>query len=258
MQTEVTKTKKIAVKPETTTALKVSEEFVSGGWSEEVIDTTDLIIPNILLMHGMSDLVKKGERNQGEIIKSTTNEVLAKRGDTLDFIVFDKWKEWRIMKKNPQSGRFEYVRTEEWTKENNDLPWDFSENGETFRRDKTLNFYGILPKEIESGQIFPVKISFSRTSFKSGMKLADAYTKSVMMGQPPIRQVFKIGTELVTGNSETYFVFTVTPGTNSTPEQQKTAMQWRQMVLQAKRKKLIVDHEVEETPVETAVHATEF
>lgn len=245
MQQETTKNKKAAtpaVKAQnlpTTTA-----DFTEGSWDTEAVDTKDIIIPKILLMHGTSDLVKKGVRNQGEIVKSVTGEVVAKRGETVDVIVFEKWKEWRIMKKNPASGRFEYLRLETWTPENDALEWEYTEGGDTFRRDKTMNFYGVIAKEAEAGNAFPVKLSFVRTGFKTGLKIADAYARALMEKQPPTRQVFKIGSELVTGKEETYFAFTAEAGEASTEAQKKAALTWRQVVMQAKKTNSIVDHEV--------------
>ncbi len=237
----------------------IHKDFEDGGWDTEAVDTKDIIIPKILLMHPTSDLVKKGTRNQGEIIKSTSGEVVAKRNETFDVIVFDKWKEWRIMKKNPQSGRFEYLRTEAWTVANDDQAWDYEENGEFFRRDKTLNFYGVLAKEATGGSAFPVKLSFVRTGFKTGHKIADAYARAIMEKAAPTRQTFKIGAELVNGKDETYFAFTAEYGVETTPEQKSAALKWRNVILQAKKNNTIVDDEVDEAPtVSNSDNSTKF
>lgn len=242
-----------------TQAIATTEDFSAGGWDTEVVDTKDIIIPKILLMHPTSEMVKKGTRNQGEIIKSTSGDVVAKRGETFDVIVFEKWKEWRIMKKNPTSGRFEYVRLEPWTSENDSLPWDFEENGVPFRRDKTMNFYGVLAKEADGGNAFPVKLSFVRTGFKTGLKIADAYARALMEKQPPTRQVFKIGSELVNGKEETFFAFTAEAGQATTDAQKSAALQWRQVVQLAKKNNTIVDHEVdEEVSTSNTVASEEF
>jgi len=239
-------------------AVAVAEDFAAGGWDTEVIDTKDIIIPKILLMHPTSDLVKKGTRNQGDIIKSTSGDVVAKRNEKFDVIVFEKWKEWRIMKKNPQTGRFEYVRLEAWTPDNDNNPWEYIENGETYRRDKTMNFYGVLAKEAQAGNAFPVKLSFVRTSFKTGMKVADAYARALMEQQPPTRQVFKIGAELVNGKEETFFAFTAEAGETTTPEMRSAALKWRQVVQQAKKNNAIVDHEVDNEETTSNAVTTEF
>lgn len=242
-----------------TQALATTADFSAGGWDTEVVDTKDIIIPKILLMHPTSDLVKKGERNQGEIIKSTSGDVVAKRGEKVDVIVFEKWKEWRIMKKNPVSSRFEYVRLEAWTPENDSLPWEYTEGADSFRRDKTMNFYGVLAKEAEAGNAFPVKLSFVRTGFKTGMKIADAYARALMEKQPPTRQVFKIGSELITGKEETFFAFTAEAGQATTDAQKASALQWRQVVQQAKKNNTIVDHEVDdEVSTSNTVTSEEF
>lgn len=238
--------------------MALTGEFEAGGWDAEVVDTKDIIIPKILLMHPTSDLVKKGTRNQGEIIKSTSGDCVAKRGETVDVIVFEKWKEWRIMRKNPTSNRYEYVRTEAWTPENDDQAWDYTEGADTMRRDKTMNFYGVLASEAATGNAFPVRLSFTRTGFRTGMKIADAYARALMEKQPPTRQVFKIGSELVTGKEETFFAFTAEAGQSTTPEQMTAALTWRKVVQAAKKNNTIVDHEVDEAPVASNTGSTEF
>jgi hypothetical protein len=248
-----------AVVAQAPTAVALSEEFKDGAWDLEMIDSKDIIIPKILLMHPTSDLVKKGVRNQGDIIKSTSGEVVAKRGESFEVIVFDKWKEWRIMKKDVKSGRFEFSHIEAWTPENDNLQWDYVEGGMAYRRDKTLSFYALLASEIGEGKSpFPVRLSFTRTGFKSGGKIADAYARALMERQPPTRQKFKIGAELVNGKEETYFAFTVEHGEATSSDQQKAATEWRKTVLTAKKSNSVRDHEAdEEKTVDAAASATE-
>jgi hypothetical protein len=237
-------------------ALAVSQDFSDGGWDTEVVDTKDILIPKILLMHPTSDLVKKGIRNIGEIIKSTTEEVIAKRGESLEVVVFEKWKEWRIMKLDAAGKRFEYVRTEAWTPENDDQPWDYAEGPDKFRRDKTMNFYGILLKDAEVGTAFPVKLSFTRTGFKTGLKIADAYTRAIMEKAAPTRQAFKIGSELKDGKDESYFAFTAGLGVETPDTVKEIALQWRKIVAQAKKNNAIADHEVDDEPVASKTQST--
>lgn len=241
------------------TAVTIHQDFADGGWDTETVDTKDILIPKILLMHGSSDLVKKGVRNVGEIIKSTSEEVVAKRNETLDVLVFEKWKEWRIMKKPAGKERYEYVRTEAWAPENDELPWEYQENGEDYRRDKTMNFYGLIAKEAEAGTGFPVKLSFVRTSFRSGLKIADAYSRALMNKQPPTSQIFKIGSEVREGVDDSYLAFTAVVGEKSSEAMQKAALGWRKIVQQAKKTNAVVDHEVDDEPVvKKASSTTEF
>ena len=61
MQQEAVKKTKAANTPavKAQNAIAVAEDFSAGGWDTEVIDTKDIIIPKILLMHPTSDMVKK-------------------------------------------------------------------------------------------------------------------------------------------------------------------------------------------------------
>jgi hypothetical protein len=261
MQQETAKTKKAAPTAKATVPtvkatneVALAAEFTDGGWDQEKIDTRDILIPKVLLMHPTSDLVKKGERTQGEIIKSTSGELLASRKDKLEVIVFEKWKTWRIMEL--KDGRYEWKGEEPVTSETEDLPWDYTDGDKTMRRDKTMNFYCVSAKEATEGKAFPMKLSFTRSSYKTGAKIADSYARSLMDKQPPTRQTFKIGSELVSGDKETYFTFTVEAGTSTTEQQKNATLAWRKVIMQAKKNNLVVDHEAEET--QTAGTATEF
>ncbi len=248
---EVTKEK--GLKKKDTGAVALTQDFTDGGWDNETVDTKDIIIPKVLLMHGSSELVKQGERNVGEIIKSTTGEVIAARGKTFEIVVMDKWKEWRIMRWNTEAGRFEYDRMEAWTPDNDTLPWEYTENGEKFRRDKALNFYGILAKDVENP--FPIKLQFVRTAYKAGHKIADAYARALMEKQPPTRQVFEIGSELVKTGEDSYFTFTSKLGRASTEQEKAVALQWRKVIAQAKATNSIQDHEETDTQDVTPVNS---
>lgn len=245
-----------AVLKEEPKALVQSGEFEAGGWESEKIDSKDIIIPKILLMHPTSDLVKQGKRNIGDIIKSNSEELIAARGQSVDVIVFDKWKTWRVMELKDK--RYEWVREEPCTAENEEAPWDFEEAGKKFRRDKTMNFYCVLASEASNESVFPLKLSFTRTSYSAGLKIADAYSRALMDKQPPTRQSFKLTTELVNGEKETYFVFKVMAGEGTTPEQKAGALKWRQVVMNAKKTNTLKEHDIDEPTSVTTINQTDF
>jgi len=219
----------MSVTTQGTKALANTEEF-DDLFAGESVDTKDFIIPKILLMHPTSELVKKGEKNIGEIMKST-GEVIAKRNETFEVVVIEKWKDWRIMKKNPQSGRFEFEGYQEWTPANDDAMWEYIENGESYRRDKTLNFYALLVSEIGKGKTaYPVKLSFTRTSFRVGGVMADWYAKALTDKIFPWAQTFKIGAQLKEGKEESFFAFTAVSGGAASPEVQETAKFWKKIM----------------------------
>jgi len=234
----------------------LTEEFNEGGWANEAIDNRDILIPKLLLMHGQSELVLQGKRNIGEFIRSTDFELLAKRGETVDVIAIEKWKTWRVMKLVDK--KYEWVREEPCTPENEDAEWDFTEDGQTMRRDKTMNFYALLAKDAQTGTAFPIKLSFARTSYKAGLKIADGYTRALMEKAPPTRQVFTIGSEFVNGDKDKYFIFTSNPGPATTPEQKATALTWKKVLSAAKAKNAIKDHDVDEKSAPINEATTEF
>jgi hypothetical protein len=248
--------KQLQVKEETPKVLAIPMADFSD-YEFEQVDTTDVLIPKILLMHGQSEKVLQGEKTQGELVRSTDWATLAPRGGQVEIIVFDIWKTWRVLELVDK--KFEWRREEPLTPENSHLEWEFSEDGKAMRRDKVLNFYCVLATEAQAGTTFPLKISFSRTSFKAGQKIADGYARAIMDRQPPTRQTWKLGSEFVNGAKERYFVFTVQSGTATTPEQREAVSVWKKRINVAKKTNSIKDHDIDESaPTHQSATTEEF
>ena len=237
--------KQLQVKDEAKALAVVQAEDFSD-YAHEVVDTTDVLIPKVLLMHGQSEKVLQGEKTQGELVRSTDWVTLAPRNGQVEIIVFDVWKTWRVLELADK--KYEWRREEPLTPENAQLEWEFVEDGKQMRRDKVLNFYGVLADEAASGNAFPLKVSFSRTSFKAGLKIADGYARAIMDQQPPTRQTWKLGSDFVNGAKERYFVFTVQPGAATTASQREAVSVWKKRINAAKKTNSIKDHDIDEAP----------
>lgn len=232
-----------------TTSLALPDDL-QGAWGAEGSTSKDIIIPKILLMHGQSELVLSGERQSGQLIKSTDHALVADRGATVKIIPFKMFKTWRVSEL-ASSGQYEWRREEPWTVENDELPWEFEEtDGPTtkkMRRDQAYNFYAILADEIGTGEVFPVKLQFTRTSRKAGKTLANHFATSGMYRRPPAMQTFEIGSEFVNGDKQKYFVFTAKMGQASSIEQLRVVKQWYDLI--ASGASSVKEHEANETTV---------
>lgn len=159
---------------------------------------TDIIVPKILLMQGLSELVDQRKAQAGDFVRSTTE---AKMGDDksapIDFIPLKVVTEWREEEKVGQ--KFEFRKTLPRTPANEDYPWSFFKNpqGQEFdkpgqlgatehRRVKVINCFALLPSDIdafnaemakaaETGEmpdlnktVLPIQISFRSTSYNAG------------------------------------------------------------------------------------------
>ena len=220
---ESKKNKNTPVTVGTTKDLALTDDL-QGSWGAEEATAEDIIIPKLLLMHGQSELVLQGEKNVGELIRSTDKAVMAKRGEKINIIAFKMFKAWRICE--IVGGQAEWRREEVWNAANTDLPWDFQEEGKQMRRDQAYNFYALTTKDIGSDKSFPIRLQFVRTSKKAGRVLADHFAQSRMQNKPPALVTFDIGSEFVNGEEQKYFVFTASYGEASTMEQLQAAKKW--------------------------------
>jgi hypothetical protein len=150
--------------------------------------SSDLIIPRLLLMQGLSAAVAERKAQQGDMIRSTTNEVIGGPDKPLDIVPLKLTPAWRVEEKI--GGKFEFRRMEERTAANDSLPWEFQENGSDWRRVKVLNLFALLERDIKAflaamqaedpdlgAGLLPVLISFRSTSFPAGKVVATYYAQ---------------------------------------------------------------------------------
>lgn len=227
-----------ALAPAQTQALSTE---LSGSWGSEGVDANDVLVPRILLMQALSKLVSAGERNTSDIIRSTTKEVLAKKGDTFEVIPIRLFKTFTIFDCSGKKPEFRSI--EPITPENLNAPLEYMVDGKPYRRDRSLNFYVLLPKDIIREQkakeaiakgeypdtddiLFPAVLSFSRSSYLAGRELATHFKKAEAFGIPPASRVFKLGSKLASNDQGTWPVFTVEKARPSSQEELAAAKRW--------------------------------
>jgi hypothetical protein len=215
--------------------------------------STDIIIPKLLLMHGLSKLVAAGKKNQGDLIKSDDESTLAKRGETIQIVPLSFSKSWRISEVVPG-------QQNKWKGEiprnasNDDLPWDDVVDGKAIKRDRAYNFYAMLCKDMDAGTAFPIRLQFLRTSSKAGQILADHFAKSKMFNKDSKGQTFTITAESETKENKTFLKFSLSPGAATSPKHLEQCTEWAQML--AKNIDKIKDHEVDNEGEELSGTAT--
>lgn len=184
-------TKALAVAP-TQTEIQAAE----AAQSQEVV-ASDVLIPRLLLMQGISPLVATRKAQIGDFIRSTTGEKLGDPEHPVDIVpisMVNTWINFETAKSaGTQKPAFRGIEPRNATNEL--LPWEFEGQGgqEMFRR-KAISLYALVPadvakydKEIEramaSGEapdlnstVLPVIITFQSTSFKhAGRKCASFF-----------------------------------------------------------------------------------
>lgn len=227
-KTEAKNEKTPATRPEHAGA--VTEYQEQGAWGGEEISNEDMVIPKILLMQPMSELVTDGVAKIGEFRDSlNTDRVLGNDKEPVELIIFGTFKTWLEFKDG------EYLSTKKWTPENAELPRDeILEDGSVISRDKVLNFYCLVPKDISGGEPFPFVLSCRRTSATAGKELNTHIKKLQMFKKPSAAKVFALTSYKETNDKGTFFVSQVKVLRDSTTEEQAIAYEWYKALAKSK------------------------
>jgi hypothetical protein len=205
--------------------------------TQEVLNS-DIIIPKLLLMQGLSEFVSERKKDpttnksigQGDMVRSTTGEIVADPDTTVDIVPLKMSAEWRLEEK--VGGKFEYRGTEPRTASNEDSPWEFKKDGADWKRTKVINLFALLPKDVvayraelqkavETGEmpdlnktLMPVVISFRSTSFNAGKKVATFYAqlRDILRLNPnvrPFHYTLELSCYQDKNDKGTYYVFDI-------------------------------------------------
>lgn len=233
-------TKAVAKKTETALSTNV---LTSSAWGAENIDPANLLIPKLLLMQGLSEMVTERKAQQGDIIRSTTKEILSKGIDAgVEFIPFNSFDTWVIEEKIKD--KFEYRRTEPVTNANKAAAWEWQEKGSTWRRSSSLNFHVLLPGDIAkemaamenlaktgampkpTDAVLPCVVSFKRTSRGAGKDLTTAFGTARHFNIPPSSWTFTLKAKSEKNELGTYYVYTVEQTGMTKPGELEYAKKW--------------------------------
>lgn len=168
-------------------------EVLSAGAGNEEIIASEIIIPRVLLMQGLSDMVASRKAQQGDIVKSS-GLVLGGPDSPVSFIPLTYNLTWSLMEQ--VGGKFEFRGSEHMTAQNIDLPFEYEEKGVTCRRVKTISLYALLPYDIDaekqaleaalkegglpdpSTALMPVLITFRSTGYTAGKQVLGHFARA--------------------------------------------------------------------------------
>lgn len=195
----------------------------------EEADSSDIIIPKILLMQGTSKWVPE-EFNIGEIIDSVDEEIIAKKGETVELIPFILKKTWEVFTNETPA---QWKRSEKWTPANDDLPWEFTEEDpetgtQNLKRQRQYSFYCMLAGATDDFAI-PKLIGFrSSAGFRPGKKIASHFATMKGINQPGFNVTWTVGSETVKDESAgvSYQRFVVKKARAITDEEMTPILNW--------------------------------
>jgi len=168
-------------------------EVVSAGAGNELILASEILIPRLLLMQGLSEFVSSGDARSGDFIKSLTKEKVGDAKTPVQFIPLTYTTNWALSEQ--VGNKFEYRMNEPLTAANVNLPFEYDVNGVKWRRAKTVNLYALLPSDIVKEKeameealktgglpdpdtaLMPVLITFRITSYKAGQKVLTHFAR---------------------------------------------------------------------------------
>lgn len=202
--------------------------FIEGdlsAWGSNESSASDIVIPKIQLMQGMSDMVVKGAAKLGDYIDSVTKEVIGGVDKPLVCVPFHMEKFNIIQKYNGK--KFEYVSIEKCTSANENAPYEFEgPKGEKMKRVHTKRFYVMI-----EGNVLPYTIDFASTSSKAGKELAtEMFVKNAIMKLPPAASKIAIGSAITKNDDGTYAVKTIKVVGKSSKEEIAMAFDWYKTV----------------------------
>lgn len=243
----------VAKKEAAVPAVQVPQEL-QGSWGSEGISNSDIIIPRLLLMQGLSEIVNDGGAAAGDIVRSTTKKILAKKGESVDFIPLMSFKSWIVSEK--VADKFEYRREEPMNAGNENLPWTYHAKNDKgveteWRRDQSINIYTLLVDDIaRAGKamealakgempspedaLMPCLLSFRRSSYRTGRQMLTFFKSCEQFKTPPASGIYKLSSAIEKGEKGTYHVFQAEQKGRSTVEQLTVAKDWWKILNTAK------------------------
>lgn len=223
----------VTVKQESVVATQ--EELAAWGTGNN-LSSKDVVIPKILPMQGLSQMVADGKASMGEFRDSVNGSLVGSIDKPFSIIPFHVEKVWDI-KEEQADGSYKYSRSVAIDENplspgyNDNLPWEGEENGLKVQRIRRMNFYVLLPSEVEANESIPYVLSFKSTSIKEGKKLfTQMYVRNLRAQLPPPGFVVEIGGQRVKNDKGTFIVPTVKPSRKATAAEVSEAFSWFKMV----------------------------
>lgn len=209
---------------------------------------SDVVIPKLLLMQGLSDFVADRKAQQGDMVRSTTAEKLGDPETPVKVIPLTIQNLW--MTQEEIKGKYEFRGYEPRTPENENAEWEFMANGVRHKRTKVLNLFALLPQDIdayskemkkfkETGElpdldkvVLPVVIPFRNTSFKAGKEIVTLFAKAESVARqlgvnvPAYGSMIELGCHQEKNDKGAFFVFDTAPAGKTPAEYKEAAASW--------------------------------
>lgn len=225
-------TKEVAIKME-----NLPGDVLSSNWGAvEGLDTNDLLVPKIYHQQALSKFVTDGAARAGDFCDSLTGEVLAKKDEKLQLIIFGSYKTM-IVKREVAGGKWELEEIISITPQNAS-DWankPFTENGKQYSL--VYNYLCLVPGKITE---LPYVLSLGSTKTKVARKLNTMLSKLSQAKKPGASVVFDFSSTAEKNDRGTWAGLEITQGRNATPAELTTAHAW---YVKSKTQKFVASEE---------------
>lgn len=150
--------KKEVAKQESTEVVEVPQ---MSDWGEVEVDASNILIPKVLLMQGLSEMVADEKAKIGDMLYSLDDKIIGGTEKPLEFIPFHIDMIWIVK----HDGEFHHIEPQNAANKN--LQWEELVNGVQVQNVLCMNVYAILANDLS----MPVIIPFKSTSLKAGKKV---------------------------------------------------------------------------------------
>jgi hypothetical protein len=220
--------------------------------TQQAVLKSDIVLPKILCMQGLSKLVVDGKAMAGQFVRSTNAEVVGGKDKPFEFIPLKFESLWMNQSNETGDNKTWNFRGYEPRDATNEVDeWEFiNDAGVKCKRTKTMHLYTLLPQDIDKqiqaieaykeggvmpdldAALIPVVISFRNTSFKAAKAVSTLFLKAEELGRdmgiqiPVYGQTMQVSCTLEKNDKGSFYVLAVDPSGKTKPEHIAKAKQW--------------------------------
>jgi len=214
-----------------------STEVKTWGAAEN-LDARDLLVTKLYHQQQISKHTAAGKAQAGDWIDSVTGEVLCKKDQPLELIIFSSYKNLQTFKKI--GDKFKWDSTERLTPENAGFEYEFSTGIDQFRRRIQYNYFCLLVNRLHD---LPYVLSLSSTKTPAAKKLNTFFKKLERINLPSASKVFVLTGVPEKNDQGSWIGIEVDQGRVATQEEQDIAYSWYKKI---KTANVIVSDEEDE------------
>lgn len=241
------------IEPKKSSAIAVATDMDAWGGGQ-IVTSNDIVIPKILPLNFMSEKVKNNEGKYGEFRDTLSNNLMGSIDQPMEFVPFymeKKWLEFEIVTNKSGARKREFARIipvqDNATKPgyNDDLP--YVDEAAKVERDRCMDFYVLIPSEVEAGIALPYVLSFRRTSLKAGKKLAtQMFLTNTRAGKVPAAVTMLLSGKSKENDDGEFVVLDVTPKREATANEVTEALRWLKLIRAGQTK--VDDSDIKKEP----------